>query len=78
MAAFRVLNYISHFEALDISNEVLFMSNIDGITKLRPGEFLIPIYPIGAHSFGASSPRVRFLDVYGFPFFLNIVHVSHR
>ena len=36
-----------------------------------PEKIDVPIYPNGARSFGASSPRVRFLDVYGFPLFLN-------
>ena len=31
--------------------------------KLRPWEVETPIYPNGAHSFGASSPRVRVLAV---------------
>ena len=39
--------------------------------KLHPWEVDVPIYPNGAHSFGASSPRVRFLDAYSFPLFLN-------
>jgi hypothetical protein len=35
--------------------------------KLRPQEVDAPTYPNGAHmTFGASSPRVRFLDVYDF------------
>jgi hypothetical protein len=35
--------------------------------NLLPWEVDVPTYPIGAHiTFGASSPRVRFLDVYGF------------
>jgi len=35
--------------------------------KLRPREVDVPTYPIEAHvTFGASSPRVRFLDVYVF------------
>ncbi len=41
------------------------------MAKLRTWEVDVPIYPNGAHSFGASSPRIRFLDVYGFPLFLN-------
>ena len=39
--------------------------------NLHPREVDVPIYPNGAHSFGASSPRVRFLDVLDFPLFLN-------
>ena len=38
---------------------------------LRPREVETPIYSNGAHIFGASSPRVRFLDVSGFTLFLN-------
>jgi hypothetical protein len=35
--------------------------------KLRPQEVNELTYPNGAHmTFGVSSPRVRFLDVYGF------------
>ena len=47
---------------IDISNEVLYMSNIYCMPKLRPREVDVPIYLNRAHSFGASSPRVRFLD----------------
>ena len=39
--------------------------------KLRPWDFETPIYPNEAHSFGASSPRVRVLAVYDFALFLN-------
>jgi hypothetical protein len=39
--------------------------------KLRPREVDVPTYPNGAHNLGVSSPRVRSLDVYGFPLFLN-------
>ena len=48
---------------IDISNEVLSMSNRDHMQKLRPREVGVAIYQNGAHSFGVSSPRVRFLDV---------------
>jgi hypothetical protein len=42
--------------------------------KLRPREVDLPTYPNGAHTnFGASSPRVRFLDVYGF-----FIHVCFK
>ena len=51
----------------DISNELLSASNGDQMPKLRPREVETPIYPNGTHSFGASSPRVRFLDVSVFP-----------
>ena len=54
-----------------LSNEVWCTSNRDRMPKLRPQEVETPIYPNGAHSFGASSPRVRVLDVYGFPLFPN-------
>ena len=53
------------------SNEVLCASNGDHMPKLRPWEVETPIYPNGAHSFGASTPRVRVLAVYDFPLFLN-------
>ena len=48
---------------IDISNEVWYASNGDRMPKLRPWEVETPIYPNTAHSFGASSPRVRVLDV---------------
>ena len=48
---------------IDISNEVWFASNGDRMPKLRTREVETPIYPNGAHSFGASSPKVRVLDV---------------
>ena len=54
-----------------LSNEVLSASNRDHIPNLRPREVKTPIYPNGAHNFGASSPRVRFLDVSYFTLFLN-------
>ena len=56
---------------IDLSNEVQFTSNGDHMPKLRPWEVETPIYPNVAHSFGASSPRVRVLNVQGFPLFLN-------
>ena len=56
---------------IDISNEVRYTSNGDRMPKLRPQEVETRIYSNETHSFGASSPRVRFLDVYGFPLFLN-------
>ena len=56
---------------IDISNEVWYASNRDRMPKLRPWEVETPIYPNGAHSFGASSPRVRVLAVQDFPLFLN-------
>jgi hypothetical protein len=47
-----------------LSNEVLSASNEDRMQKLRPREVDVLTYPNGAHmTFGASSPRVRFLDV---------------
>ena len=54
-----------------ISNKLLSASNRDRMPKLRPREVETPIYPNGTHSFGASSPRVRFLDVSGFTKFIN-------
>ena len=48
---------------IDISNEVWCTSYGDHMTNLCPCEVETPIYPNGSHSFGASSPRVRFLDV---------------
>ena len=48
---------------IDIYNDVSCASNRDSMPKLRPWEVETPIYPNGAHSFGASSPRIRFLDV---------------
>ena len=56
---------------IELSNDVSCASNRDSMPKLRPWEVETPIYPNGAHSFGASSPRVMFLDVYGSPLFLN-------
>ena len=47
----------------DISNEVWYASNGDHMPKLRPWEVETLIYPNGAHSFGASSPRVRVFAV---------------
>ena len=48
---------------IDISNEVWCASNGDHMPKICPREVDVPIYPNQAHSFGASSPRVRVLDV---------------
>ena len=48
---------------IELCNDVSCASNGDSMPKLRPWEVETPIYPNGAHSFGASSPRVRFLDV---------------
>ena len=66
---------ISHTKScipwIDISNKVWCVSNIDRMPKLRPREVETPIYPNGAHSFGASSPRVTFFYFYGFPLFIN-------
>ena len=55
----------------DLSNELLSASNGDRMPKLHPWEVEPPIYPNGAHSFGASSPRIRFLDVSDSTLFLN-------
>ena len=51
---------------IEISNDVSCASNGDSMPKLRPWEVETPIYPNGAHSFSASSPRVRFLGCLGF------------
>ena len=48
---------------IGISDEVWYASNGDRMPKLRPWEVETPIYPNGAHNFGASSPRVRVLAV---------------
>ena len=48
---------------IDLSNKLLSASNGDWMPKLRPREVEPPIFPNRAHSFGASSPRVRFLEV---------------
>ena len=48
---------------IDIFNEVWCVSNGYRMPKLRPEEVETPIYPNGDHSFGASSPTIRFLDV---------------
>ena len=48
---------------IDLSNEVRYASNGYLMPKLHPREVETPIYPNGAHSFGALSPRVRVLDV---------------
>jgi hypothetical protein len=47
-----------------LSNELSFSLKGDRMQKLRPWEVNVLTYPNGAHmTFGASSPRVRFLDV---------------
>ena len=51
---------------IELSNDVSCASNGDSMPKLRPSEVETPIYPNRAHSFGASSPRVRFLGCLGF------------
>jgi hypothetical protein len=49
---------------IDLSNELSCALNGDRMQKLRPREVDVLTYPNGAHmTFGASSPRVRFLDV---------------
>ena len=48
---------------IELSNDVSCASNGDSTPKLHPREVETPIYPNGAHSFDASSPRVRFLYV---------------
>ena len=61
----------SFISQINLSNELLSVSNGDQMPKLRPQEVETPIYPNGTHIFGASSPRVRFLDVSDFTLFLN-------
>ena len=56
LVVFQVLKSWSHCEA----------PNGDSMLKLRPREVEAPIYPNGAHSFGASSPRVNFFLCLGF------------
>ena len=56
---------------INLSNKLLSESNGDRMPKLRPREVETPIYPNGIHSFGALSPRVRFLHVSDFTLFLN-------
>jgi hypothetical protein len=47
-----------------LSNKLSCTLNTDRMQKLRPREVNVLTYPNGAHmTFGASSPRVRFLDV---------------
>ena len=46
-----------------LSNDVSCASNGNSMSKLRPQEIDVPIYPKGAHIFDVSSPRVRILDV---------------
>ena len=64
---FWVSKHQIHLEScsprIELSNYVSCASNGDSMPKLRPWEVETPIYPNGAHSFGTSSPRVRFLDV---------------
>ena len=55
----------------DLSNKIFSALNRDWMPKLRPWEVETPIYPNGSHSFGASSPRVRFLDILDFSLFFN-------
>ena len=62
-APFNVSHIKSCSPWIDLSNEVLIMSNEDHMPKLRPREIDVPIYSNGAHSFGTSSLRVRILDV---------------
>ena len=70
-----ILEWISRVSScsprIDLSNDVLCVSNRDSMPKLRPREVETQIYSNGAHSFGTSSPRVRFLDVLGFTLFLS-------
>ena len=59
----RCFSFQIYSPQMDISNGVWHASNGDSMPKLRPWEVETPIYPNGAHSFGASSPRVRVLAV---------------
>ena len=59
---------------IDLSNDISCASNGDSMPKLQPREINVPIYLDETHSLAfhlISSQRVRFLDVYGFPLFLN-------
>ena len=40
----------SYISWIDISNKLLYMSNGDRVSKLRPQEIDVPIYPNGAHN----------------------------
>jgi hypothetical protein len=52
---------------IDLSNELSCAYNGDRMQKLRPRKVDVLAYPNRAHmTFGASSPRVRFLDVSSF------------
>lgn len=51
---------------------VLYALNEGCISKLQPREGDVPTNPNRAHDFGTSSPSFWFLDVLGFPLFLNI------
>ena len=63
----KFLHCFSHKSCIPriyLSNDVSYVSNGDSMPKLQPREIDVTIYPNGAHmTFGASSPRVRFLDV---------------
>ena len=61
----------SYIPWIDICNKVLRVSKRDHMQKLSPREVDVPIYPNRVHSFGFSSPRVRYLYVYAFQLFLN-------
>ncbi len=67
----RCFSSQSYSSQIDISNELLYVSNGDRVPKLRPREVDVPIYPKRGPQFGVSSFRVSFLDVQGFPLFLN-------
>jgi len=56
---------------INLSNELLYMSNEDREPKLRPREVDVPTYPKRGLQFGVLSSRVKFWDVKGFPLFLN-------
>ena len=61
-----------------LSNQLMIASSGDRMPKLRPCKVETPIYQNEAHSFGALSPRVRFLDVSDFKLFLNNKYAFER
>ena len=67
----RCCSFKNYTTRTDLSNELLSASNGDRMPKLRPREVEPPIYLNGTHSFGASSPTVRVLDVSDSTLFLN-------
>jgi hypothetical protein len=51
---------------LDLSNELLCAPNGNHMQKLLPQEVDISTSHLGGNPFGATSPRVRILVLYGF------------